>query len=546
MRDSCWLALWFPELPLEVYQRAWGEERPLAIVEGGHVIACNAAARSAGVRVGGARLAALALCAELATRVRRPGVEQAALEWLAAWALRFSDQVSLEPPQGLVIEAGRSLQLFGGAEAFYQAVVKAGAALGYRLQLCMAPTPAGALLLAAWGCEEIIGDTAELRQRLAPLPPSVAGLSARALADCQRMGVRCIGDLLALPRSGLTERFGVTFVDALARLLGDKPDPRRPFEPPDHYHGELELPAEVQEAEALMVACRQLLAELCGLLQARRALVPALYWTWCHADGERTVLRLGSAKPEADMKHWLLLLRERLAGSPAPAPVREIVLDTDRFCSQSRTTGDLFSRQSPLLGAGLEADLQPGSSDGADLLDRLRARLGDDAVKTLVQVDDHRPERAWRWVDAQQPPDSRTARVPWPSQRKPSSESLLFADSASAERPLWLLQTPLRLRLRDGCLWLADPAASATLPALVRAQPLRFCGGRERIETGWWDRHPVARDYFRVQAASGERFWAYRSLSGDCTRGGCESGSADENRPGAPDLCWYLHGAFGF
>jgi protein ImuB len=47
--------------------------------------------------------------------------------------------------------------------------------------------------------------------------------------------------------------------------------------------------------------------------------------------------------------------------------------------------------------------------------------------------------------------------------------------------------------------------------------------GPERIETGWWRKRGVRRDYYRVETEQGTRFWLFRSLT---------SGR------------WYLHGEF--
>ena len=47
--------------------------------------------------------------------------------------------------------------------------------------------------------------------------------------------------------------------------------------------------------------------------------------------------------------------------------------------------------------------------------------------------------------------------------------------------------------------------------------------GPQRIETGWWRGRDIRRDYFRVEAAGGERFWLFR----DRTR-----------------EAWFLHGVF--
>ena len=57
--------------------------------------------------------------------------------------------------------------------------------------------------------------------------------------------------------------------------------------------------------------------------------------------------------------------------------------------------------------------------------------------------------------------------------------------------------------------------------------------GPERIAPEWWREKASARlrDYYRVEDASGRRFWIYRE------------GLAGDGRGGAPE--WYLHGLFG-
>jgi protein ImuB len=47
--------------------------------------------------------------------------------------------------------------------------------------------------------------------------------------------------------------------------------------------------------------------------------------------------------------------------------------------------------------------------------------------------------------------------------------------------------------------------------------------GPERIEIGWWRGPMVARDYYRVETAAGQRYWLFRRLA---------------------DGRWFLHGTF--
>ena len=43
--------------------------------------------------------------------------------------------------------------------------------------------------------------------------------------------------------------------------------------------------------------------------------------------------------------------------------------------------------------------------------------------------------------------------------------------------------------------------------------PRELLAGPERIESGWWDRTDVARDYYVARAEDGARLWVFRDLA---------------------------------
>ncbi|WP_020508064.1 Y-family DNA polymerase [Lamprocystis purpurea] len=482
-----WLAIHLPDLPLEVFARARAAEAPLAVCvhrRGERILRCNTAAMRAGIGPGQGVGAARARCAELTIMPRRPAAEQEALEHLAAWSIRFTPQVSLAPPRALLLDVAASLRLFGGADALLAQVSGGISARGYQGRFAMAPTPLGALVwarqlgasagTASW---PMIPDLDALHAALDGLPLAALGLSARECEDLTALGLRRVADVLRLPRPGLRERLGSKRVDWLERLLGETPDPRPTFVPPPRFSARIELPAEVDLAESLVFPCRRLLGELAGFLRGRQAGVPRLDWRFGHAGRAATCFSLGAAQPLADPERWLELLRGQLERMELPAPVREIALAATAVLPLSPRSGELF----PELA-------RPGCRPDPALLDRLRARLGRDAVRGLALAADHRPERAWRW----------------------SEPGETGGGSARLDRPLWLLPQPVPLEERDGKPWL-DGA-------------LDLGAERERIDTGWWDDCAVARDYFIATNGRGERLWVYRELRG--RRG------------------WYLHGRF--
>ncbi|HYN79549.1 MAG TPA: DNA polymerase Y family protein [Lamprocystis sp. (in: g-proteobacteria)] len=481
-----WLAIHLPHLPLEVFARARVAQTPLAISstgQGEHILRCNPAATACGIRPGQGVGAARALCTELTVIPQRPALEQETVARLAAWSIRFTPQVSLAPPRALLLDVAASLNLFGGAAALLDLVGEGVAGLGYQGRLALAPTPLGALVWAmqtatdAPAAGRIIPDRPALRAALNGLPLATLGLRPREVADLTAMGLRRVADLLRLPRQGLRERLGPRRVDWLERLLGEAPDPRPAFTPPADYQGRIELPTEVDLTESLIFPCRRLLAELGGFLLGRQAGVLRLDWRLVHPDGAATCFQVGAARPLADTGPWLELLRGHLERLELPAPVREIALSASDVRPLSPRPGDLFPDLPP-----------PGRVPETALLDRLRARLGRDAVRGLALAVDHRPERAWCWVE----PGATGSGMP------------------RLDRPLWLLPQAQPLEERDGRPWL-DGA-------------LDLGRERERIDTGWWDDQPVARDYFIATSPHGERLWIYRELKGARN--------------------WYLHGRF--
>jgi protein ImuB len=515
-----WLALYLPSLSVQLYERTMQAPLPLAVSEREQIIGCNAAARALGVRPGLPESAARALTTALCILRRQPAAERAALERLAVWALRFSDLVSLdleaERPAALVLEARRSLRLFGGAEALHQRLSEEAGALGWRVRCVMAPTPTAALLLAKAGYQGLIPSWTALRHALAELPPTLLIGERRAQDDLASMGVRSIGALLRLPRAGLAERFGLPLLQRIERLLGERADPRLPFKPPERFQAELELPAEVLSTQALIFPCHRLVDELGAFLAARQAGVQRLHWSLSHAEAVATRFQLGSAQLERDPSRWSALLRERLEWLRLPQPVRGIGLATERLYPLPPTGGELLGL-SPVQGVA-----------GVSLIDRLRARLGEQAVRGLALVADHRPERAWRWSAlAMAQSDCATVDGGTRSQTEPNKQVSVDRASqqrkmkrvlqdkvlllARAERPLWLLPEPLLLKRRNGRPWLDGPLA---------------LGDRcERIETGWWDGFEIARDYYIATNSRGERLWIFREIAG-------------ERR-------WFLHGLMG-
>jgi protein ImuB len=503
--EPLWLALHLPLLPLEAHP---GLPSPSAVAAGGRVLACDAAAGAAGVATGMSLAAARALAPRLNVVARDMAREAAALAALACWAGSFTPSISLVPPRrdqaasALLLEIGACLRLFGGIGRITAAVGAGVAAQGYSLRHAVAPSAQGALWLAqavaaAEATEVTLGastciDLAALSVQLADLPVAALDLPPQVVARLAQFGVRTLADARRLPASALARRIGQDAVSMMARAFGELPDPRPPFVFPAQFCADLELPAPVDNAAALLFAARRLTVALAGWLAARHSGVLECVLHLRRDQQPATSLSLRFASATRDAARFERVLRERLERLALTAPVDALRLEASGVEPLPGHSGGLFEESH-------------GTHDMAALLERLRARLGETNVHGLACRAEHRPECATASVAVAQGGND----VP----------------GSAAPRPLWLLARPQALRERGGRLY----------PPHCK-DPLQLLAGPERIESGWWQEGElsgemggaslgdVRRDYFVALAADGRWLWIYR----------------DNRLPGG----WFLQGWF--
>jgi protein ImuB len=509
-----WLALHLPQLSLEALAATLTDAdraAPLALVAQHRIVAVNGPAAEAGVRAGLKRATALALAPALRLGPAEPARDAEALQAVAHAALAFTPMVVLDDgPATVLLELASVLRYHGGEARLHARLHDALAPLGHRLQAAAAPTAAGAALLARWSPADRgslargahATDLDALRRLLDAAPVWLLGPGREHWEALQGMGLHTLADLRALPRAGLARRFGASLLHELDRARGDAPDPRQPLQPPAVFDSQLELHARADTSEQVLHGARVLLARLLAWAQARRARIAAFTLRMRHertrrhdADGAdagipaHTTLTVELAEPGADAAQLQLLLRERLARCPLPAPTLALSLHCRRWVQAEAPSGELFpSRQ--------------GQREGLlRLLERLRARLGDDGVLRLQPLADHRPEHALR-LQAQ-PPSGGVHMLPSGGVHTAAAGGLQTAPPPAGgalplHRPAWLLPTPQPLHER-GALPLLD------------GRPLQILSGPERIEAGWWDADLAARDYFIARTEDGALVWLYRT-----------------------------------
>jgi protein ImuB len=451
-----WTCILLPQLALDsVLRRLPDPLRPLALVTGPAHLRClhavNASAAQAGLSPGMRLSAAHALLADVVTVEHDAQAEARWHRFLAAWAYRHSSLVSAQWPGCVVLEARASFQLLGPWPRFEARLREELSALGFSHRIALAPTPRAARVLAGLRDGMAVSSASAMREILAKVPVRRAALPDDAGERLHRMGVRDLRALRALPRDSLRRRFGLELLAHLDRLYGDADDPLDYYAPPDHFDSRVELDYEVEQHPPLLFPLRRLINDLCTCLSIRDGGVQRFLLRLEH-EGAHTDVEVGLLAAEREPAMLFELTRHRLERVSIPKPVvamRLLARELPPFVPAARDLFDARAQQ---------------TLPWPQLRERLRARLGDEAVYRVAVAGDPRPERAWCRDDG-----------------KPAIESRL------PPRPAWLLPHPLPLR----------------------GYGLRIVSGPERLESGWWDGQDARRDYYVLETGQGQRAWAF-------------------------------------
>src|SRR5579859_5839781 len=414
------------------------------------------------------------------------------LQRLCLCAQQFTSLVSIEMPNALLLEIKGSVKLFGSLAALHAAIETAWSRLSLRAQAATAPTALAALWLARAGKPACMEDSGQLAGGLAELPITCTSWDPAWLQTLRAMGITQIGELLRLPRAGISRRLSPAAVLDLDIALARQAAPRRAFVARARFRERCDFEAEIETVAYLQKAIEPMIERCAQFLRERQAGVQSLELRLRHRVISVTRVRLGLATITSERRRLMDVLDEKLNRLELAAPVMGMELKSGSLQPLPAGSLDAFAGMGG-GGRGVRAgDTAP------QLLERLRARLGEDAVYGIVPVPEHRPEAAWRRVhELQLLPAMRTGRA--------GAEG---ARVSEMPRPVWLLDEPVPL--------------AGNLQQLCQEGSI-LEEGPERIESGWWDGKDVARDYYIARHARSPRWWVFQQRH---TR------------------CWYLHGMF--
>ena len=546
------LSLWFPRLAAERAVRLGlgvpgapfavvGEEKNAQVL-----ISLSDEAEKAGLTRGQPLRDARAMCPELQTKLQNPALERAFLTVLRRWAGKFSPWVSEEPPEALVIDLTGCAHLFGGEEALAEQVVGECAVLGLTVRVGIADTVGAAWALARFtgggtggtrsgddiaqearatrsravkrrhwerggaapsiplklSVKDRIAAPGSLRRVLADLPVVALRIEPDTAAMLNRLGLRRIGDLSGQPRAALARRFGRHLVHRLDQALGVEPEPVSPARPPAHFAIRLTLPEPIGKVEDIAAGLDRLLPALSDKLRAAGQGARQVRLECHRSDHSMSLIEVGLARPSAApdrIRPLLMMKADEIDAGFGIDMLRLIATVVEPLHPhQHRGHAEAASDGATRLGRGTGME---------DLMGRIGARIGLEAITRMHPADSHIPEKTVKILAASWSDPAEA----WPRPRVP--------------RPLELWRPEIVTVPEED---------SAVLPATFRWRGRSFetraALGPERIAPEWWlddpDWRTGVRDYWRVTTRTGERLWLYYGHGATLSPG------------------WFCHGSF--
>lgn len=464
------------------------------------VCALTPEAQEAGIVPGMRRGTAMALAPEVTLRRRDLQAEADGLRQALLCLLQYTPDITILDPHSLAMDVTASLTLFGGPRALWRKVQCSLKGLGLTTRLAMAPTAQGAwaLALQTQSRQRRVLKSNTLITRLDALPVSSLPALLPWLDWIHELGCFTLGHLRRLPRKGLQHRTRPEAIQALDAAYGFSTPLYTWASLPETFHRRYETLQRLEHVHAVLAIAHVLVEQLCGWLQAGHNAADQLVFQLHHEKGRharppsRLTLSLSQAgwRPE----DFLPALAEQFNRMALVDHVIAVELIVEQIHERKPHNPGLFPE--PAQWARQENQL----------LDLLRARLGEDRVMQPRPVASHLPEVANHWAPV--------GTTPHTTRHSSKQATPIITQAPVQNRPFWLVDPPVALDVQHDS-------------PFYQGRRLRLIQGPERIESGWWsDEGHQQRDYFIAQDAQYARYWIYRQRASISAR-------------------WFLHGLFG-
>jgi len=472
------MSIWLPELPLDRLRRNQDERLlsgPFAIIaeqkNAWRITHTNKAALKEGVAIGLPLADARAICPDLLSEPADPVRDDVLLRALWRWADILSPRISLDAPDGLLLDIRGCAHLFGGEHQMAENALERLTDLTVTVRIGVADTKGAAKALARHGADKIgIAAAGKTAEALSTLPIAALELEQSMATDLARTGLSTIGQLYHQPSGELARRFGLDLTKVLGAATGQAPDPITPKAADPIYAARMTLPDPIGFQSDLEEVLSRLAAQVCMRLEEDQKGARQFHLTVRCVDTGDHHMSIGFARPCFEP---MPILRQ----FSHPLSKLEIEYGADWFRLSASHVEPIRLRQTE-IGAHAKSD-----DHRFQLIETLGNRIGFDHVRVFAPHDSHLPECEFEQIEAVAAPNIEWQAVP-------------------RQRPIRLFKPPEYVHVETPG---RPPLSFKWRRMSFAAQTAK---GPERLTPRWHvDSDLRTRDYWTVQTEQGRRLW---------------------------------------
>lgn len=412
---------------------------------------------------------------------------------IAKWAIRYSPIVSIDLPDGIIIDSSGCSHLLGGEGNYLETILNKLKESGYNCRGAISDTIGTSWAVARMGRKSPLIAPSQQYNALLNLPPIALRLEQPIIQRLHKLGFDKIGKFIQLPASMLRRRFGQEFLLRLGQALGTEKETLNPIIVKPPYEERLFCLEPIRTKPAIEIAIEKLLEALCTRLSKEGLGIRSAELKGYRLDGKITETIIGTNQPTHQIPHLAKLFELKIDQI-------EPDLGIELFILTATKTEHVLIHQEKLWSG------KPGLADKslAQLLDRLAGKVGPQAIRRYIPQAHYWPERSLRPAVSLE----EKTEIKWQKSNPRPMEMLHKPAAIQVTAPI-PDYPPMNFRYRD------------------ELHMVRKADGPERIEREWWMEPGEHRDYYILEDDKGRRYWVFRS------------GHYDEEHS-----AWFLHGFF--
>ncbi len=494
------ISIWFRHLRTDWFVRKQPTLKDIAFVlvtaQHGRMVvtSANALAQTQGIHIGMSLADARTILPGLQVQDDQTALSEKLLKGLAGWCIRFTPAVSVDAPDGLLLDVTGCAHLWGGEAAYLADILKRIQHFGYNISIAMADTIGAAWAVARFGQNSMIVEKGRQQAALLGLPAAALRLEPAVAERLQKLGLRQVSSFINIPRPALRRRFGPQLLQRLHQAIGEEEENIQPLHPLVPYQERLPCMEPIASAKGIEIAIERLLEVLCKRLQQEQKGLRVAMLSCYRLDGKLVTASISTNRPSCSAAHLFKLFLLKI-------DTIEPALGIELFTLDALKVEDIKSVQEKLWNQQLGVD----EVSLSELLDRIAGKLGENLIHNYVPDEHYWPERSFKVATA-------------------IDENPATAWKLNRPRPLQLLKRPEPIEVT---------APIPDYPPMLfryknKIHKIRKADGPERIEQEWWLQQGQHRDYYYVEDEEGRRYWLFRLGHYDV----------------AKTYQWFIHGFF--